>query len=1505
MPSSFASAAAGQSSSRDSRNGRGDGRGSGDWVKGFSFLSSIQGVPRCNIVRPSTLKARRIYSLAYPALSQDAKANAQAFIRARRENRTTNGLVSFRRPSSTPFAQSTSQGDPPLSTPTTETPLSHQPSTTFEQGAENYRYSREFLLGIYQQQKESGALKDDISHLYAENWNPEQSSATNGRSGWGRSTDGRDNHGPEVCWNKNADTEPLAMHEMTEDEKMLFSNDVNSPLKPPPQNNKDGSTQGQGVNGRKTSISQGSGGFGLSSPASGSRPVTRRQQTTDSISGMQSPSGTNRFSRDEMSPFFARKMNEVKDEFEERSDEGKPSMLPFGGLARSNTAGSALGNGPASPWGAPSSSAASMGNFGNFSLGNSANPPTPIDKRPTFGRGESRLAHLMPKASTEDMSKPAERPWRSSGRQRTDTADTDPFAGEAPGGSAMLGGGQDSSPPLNPQQRALGSLDTPVRATSGDFGMSDVLGFRDQRGQAQQTPQTHHEEHDPMSPSVTNPYRSPPDDRHDTDDSSYDGQSLHHDRQGLGGIPEHGTGFGALNRGYPNVPYDGSDRSQTSSAGASRGFPPTMSGLSSLAGLGGGGWPTSTNPLGTPDRENRPGFPSSAFGSSLFGGMGGDLQSPGFGNHGAMFGSSSNPNLSGAGRGIRSLFPPAMQAQMQGGENDDQSEGQDMRPSNTFGTIGRNAYPPSRDTDSPMRAGRHNFDDFPQTTAPESAQAQNAPGFPQASSAQSNHQQSQASSDSASGTLPAAQLRMMVMPDRMRWVYLDPQGTTQGPWSGLEMHDWYKASFFTADLMVKKVEDEKFEPLGSMIRRIGNSREPFLVPQIGIPHGPPTTTAGAPFVPATAGPGSSGAQPGAVQPPFASSFPSFGTTLTAEQQNNLERRKQEEQFLMARQREFLAQQQVNMKQMQMSGLPSTLHHHSSAHSLQSQPSFGSMTSPIGMPPQPPMPGVAGFFDGPPRPMPTQGAAGITADFFREDELARLSLQERQQLFGPSAQPPQQSAHAQHIASIFGQQANPQRQSTQNEGMDFRARLQEFEQLRAQHDFEESNQAPQAPPNMLNEPIGPPAQAQQQQARHMFEEPAQLEQKEEYQEKEQEILSLTQQVQKAASAKASPTTVAQPESPWAKVNTGLPMPFPPPPQSTTPLPAPTAQRGRSNLPEALNVETRSRSETPEVASATPSLAPWAKEPAEAPKGPSLKEIQEAEAKKAAKAEEIAAAARRANYEQELKMLTSQPAPPAPGLPTTSTWGNSASPATPTNAPSAWAKPAASKVVAASNVASSKKTLADIQREEELRKQKLAAAAAATQPSPGLSGGKRYADLASKSTMSAAPAGGSAWSTVGPSGKVRVPTGPAAAVPQAVRAVSSANVATMSTPRVARPAPAIRSATTSGQSSVGAAKEEFIRWTKAALASKLNAGINADSIYGSTQLMNGNDFAAEFLRRRNQAEKGIVETSVTGYGSSSGMGDKSGGWSEVAKKGPPKVEEPTAGFKVVPNKKKGKK
>lgn len=79
--------------------------------------------------------------------------------------------------------------------------------------------------------------------------------------------------------------------------------------------------------------------------------------------------------------------------------------------------------------------------------------------------------------------------------------------------------------------------------------------------------------------------------------------------------------------------------------------------------------------------------------------------------------------------------------------------------------------------------------------------------------------------------------------------------------------------------------------------------------------------------------------------------------------------------------------------------------------------------------------------------------------------------------------------------------------------------------------------------------------------------------------------------------------------------------------------------------------------------------------------------------------------------------------------------------------------------------------------------------------------------------------------------------------------------------------------------------------------------SDAVYSSSQLMDGRHFAEEFIRRRKLADKGVVEPSNSGSGSGFSAAG-SGGWNEVAKKGPPK-EDPTAGFKVIPNKKKGKK
>ncbi|KAG0279836.1 hypothetical protein BGZ95_012135 [Linnemannia exigua] len=68
-----------------------------------------------------------------------------------------------------------------------------------------------------------------------------------------------------------------------------------------------------------------------------------------------------------------------------------------------------------------------------------------------------------------------------------------------------------------------------------------------------------------------------------------------------------------------------------------------------------------------------------------------------------------------------------------------------------------------------------------------------------------------------------------ILPVEMsKWLYRDPSGSIQGPFLSDEMHEWYKGGFFTSDLLVKREQDTTFEPLGSLIRRVGSDDQPFL-----------------------------------------------------------------------------------------------------------------------------------------------------------------------------------------------------------------------------------------------------------------------------------------------------------------------------------------------------------------------------------------------------------------------------------------------------------------------------------------------------------------------------------------------------------------------------------------------------------------------------------------------------------------------------------------------------
>lgn len=1181
------------------------------------------------------------------------------------------------------------------------------------------------------------------------------------------------------------------------------------------------------------------------------------------------------------------------------------------------------------------SSASGAGGFGNFALPTS---PAVGDKRPGGATGGSRLAHLIPKdnaegtgpsKSSEAQSPLAQQSWRT--RPRTDT---DPFGGdEELSGSAVLGGAQDtSSGGPQPPSRA-GVLGTPVKGSAGDFGMSGLnLG-----GQSSG-------DNGPVSPSETNPYRSPPAERHDHDgqDSSA-GDKIH----STGHEQQPHSNYSTLSRGFAAA-FDGSDRSQTSSVGA-KAF------LS-------GGWPAPAGPsAGTPDRE-RSNF-GGAFGSSLFSPIG-DLQSPGLGNLGGVFGPSNTGSI-GRGSKLGSLFPPAMQAQMQAHEQESNLSDSlgDLRQSNPLGAIGRSNFAvPTRDTDSPMRSNRGVFEEL----FPSSDSSRNLAAFVSSDAGQPNIAATVPQSFTpVSGGLPfgnaqggvehpSAQVRQMVMPDRMRWVYLDPQGQIQGPFTGLEMNDWYKANFFTPDLRVKKVEDPEFEPLGQLIRRIGNSREPFLVPQIGIAHGPPMQNG--PFGPGTGS---------GIIPPLSGVFPTFGRTLTAEEQNNLERRKQEEQFLMAQQRDFMMRQQAMAKfQMQPS-----LQHHSSAHSLQSQPSFGSITSPLGVPQQQhhqlphqqpigAMGGPGGVFDSHPSVNPAAIRAAMgNGELFRPEDLANLSTNERQMLASLQGEPTgTESGAPQPIGTLSDASLRyglPEANELKEDDEGFKDRLQEFEELRAEHDAAQAAGIPvdesqesfvkveeTTVTTVTVEPKSEPAPSAGKASKASKKKTTVV---------EESSLSLTQQVRKTQASAAAAATVPPPPQP---TELGMPMPFPPP-ASTTPLPAPTAQRARSNLPEQFS---RSQTATPDVVAQPPPLAPWAKEPGqEGQKGPSLKEIQEAEARKAAKAEEAAAALRKAAMEQEAALLREKEKSAAAaavnaGLPATSTWGQGS----PVSSVSPWAKPGAAKAkgatpIAATGAAGAKKTLAEIQREEEARKQKAKEVTTQTGGGAPISIGKSYANLAGKPNHGPSPTvpspiitAGSGWATVGAGGKVKSPSTVPSQLQSRSGSASSAKPAAVATPVKLAPKSIISNTISQP---ANAAMDEFNKWAYRELSrgitgvsdSKssldiptitfmvsnmhaivtsfqadlavlpLDTGLIADAVYANSTTMDGRHFAEEYVRRKRLAEKGVVEKQTQAESKAS---SSAGGWNEVAKKsGAAQARESdamqSADFKVVPGRKKSKK
>ncbi|KAK9321676.1 hypothetical protein V1517DRAFT_325843 [Lipomyces orientalis] len=352
-----------------------------------------------------------------------------------------------------------------------------------------------------------------------------------------------------------------------------------------------------------------------------------------------------------------------------------------------------------------------------------------------------------------------------------------------------------------------------------------------------------------------------------------------------------------------------------------------------------------------------------------------------------------------------------------------------------------------------------------------------------------------------------------------------------------------------------------------------------------------------------------------------------------------------------------------------------------------------------------------------------------------------------------------------------------------------------------------------------------------------------------------------------------------------------------------------------------------------------IAPWAKNATEKKtKTLSLKEIEEREAR----TKKLQEQRLQQQQQQELLLLQRKAAEIdltngnvitddlsgssgsiPPGLPRTSTWAKAV------NSPSV------------------KKTLAQIQKEEEEARQRKATTAAAansnTMPGVMTAQGRKYAEIMSTkpttpvglsrtATASVNSSSGDAWTTIGPGGKK------AGTTTSATGTTSTANIRrTVSTPvstvTVARKTAVVKPSVST---------DEFFKWCRLTLKG-VNSGVNAeelltmllslplagpetveiiaDTVYANSTMMDGRRFAEEFVKRRKAVE-GSTDTLVAlAHASGDGAGklktdDKSvEGWNEVLVKGNAKAlktastpsganEGWNSAFKVIGTKKKGK-
>lgn len=684
----------------------------------------------------------------------------------------------------------------------------------------------------------------------------------------------------------------------------------------------------------------------------------------------------------------------------------------------------------------------------------------------------------------------------------------------------------------------------------------------------------------------------------------------------------------------------------------------------------------------------------------------------------------------------------------------------------------------------------------------------------------------------------------------VNWLYRDPNGQEQGPFTGNQMHEWYSHSYFHDDLPIRRQNETSFQTLAELKTATGNAVQPFLSPVR--PRLPPNLPIPSPAL-------HQAAAPGAPSPGLNDSFGRLhihplSSQPTSPFQHTATSPYYQPQFNAA---PSYPQQQWNAAPgPRMNGMYGSI----GPGGAQGYPAYGAVNhqrpdmfaaaligqSPWGAP----APAPNNWQQ--PQQQPQMGLRNVMGHHDQEQEQHMMQQQQQPQHYQQEFQQPQQEeAPAQDSYFPEQEQAVPAPAS-----VDLGA------ESEAEADFVE----------------GVLEGHQEALSEHEFEEPVEEQHYEEEEEEPEAPIATSIPKQSAWATPAKPAPASRESSISA-----------PTPAQAAPSKLPPAHASLPPKPVAAEPEPV----TP-VKPSTPKPAPWA---AKAPTstGPSLREIQEAESRQAearkqalAEARALASPATAHSSSEDVTGTMSW------GLPGQGIKANTTGSSTPPGP--AWG--------GASD--GPKKTLKQIQEEEEKRKAKAEAhirAAAATQK-------RGYADLAAHSVPTPAQAAAAAaqgWTTVGAAGKITAAPPKAAPVTKAPVAVAKP----AASPSVVVPKTIKANGTDDGPSvefirwtkqalqGLSVPVDEFITMLlqfpidppASARADQLE--IIADSVYASSSTLDGRRFAQEFFTRRKQdAQRAASGRPV----------QKVSSLADVVKT-QPKQASSDLGFKVV--KKKGKK